>query len=518
MKDAAPHPTLHGVLLAALLGVVAAPCLAQSTEQSTAPRLLQTEVSRRLLAEGRRDLLAFRMPAAERHFRALAERPDGAAAGRFYLAAASMYKGMVTGDPAYFEEFSKRSDRFREALEDMPEGVWRAQLEAEGDLQRALVGTKTQSYFQAALAGRSAFNGYEALIEAHPRFADAYLGMGLLHLTVASLPGGWRRLLGVLGFSGSAEEGLRELRFAAQESRYHREAGAATLALVQIVIYQDTERGLALLRPLYEAHPQSLLFAHLYGFALLMDRQAQAAEEVLRGAVARHDDPDYFFIDYIEYYLAEALFRQNAFFGAETYYRRYLARHGGPALKAQATLMLAFSLEMQGRREAALTFYRRVQGTRDFDSDAAAYREAQHRLAHPLEGLERTLLLGRNAFDAGRYDEALRLLASVFNDPNASAGERAEAAYRRGRVFHVQGRLRRAPTAYAYAAAYPGNPHAKWEPWSRFYLGQIHAARGEEQAALDAYAQALAHDEPFDYAQALEQAVRVAREEIKGGS
>ncbi len=510
------------LLLAAALPLGVPRAAAQSSVASSVaeagPMLLRTEASRARFEQGHAAMLAFRLPEAERHFRVLAARPDGAAVGHYALATVAMYKGMVTDDADYFETFFKRSDRFGEALEEAPEGRWRAHLRAEGDLQRALVSAKTQSYLRAALAARSAYNGFEELMREHPSFAEPKLGMGLLHLTVASLPGGWRRLLGVMGFSGTAEEGLREMEAAAAGSRYNRAEATMALSVVDVMMYQATERALRRLRRLYEAQPQSLLYAHLYGFALLADRQAQAAAEVLRRAARRHTDEEYFFIDYVEYYLGEALFRLNEFGEAERYLRRYLARHGGPALKAPAQYMLGLALELQGEREEALAYYELVNDNRDFDSDAAAYRAAQERIEAPLEGYDYTLLMARNAFDAGRYAQAEQLLRPVYGMASAPAAARGEAAYRLGRVYHVQGQLRQAAEAYAFAAAQPGDPRAKWGPWSQFYLGEIHAAQGRDEQALDAYEKALDYETPFDYAQSLEQTVRVAREGIQGGT
>lgn len=475
--------------------------------------LLRTEASERLLEQGHRQLMDFRLEAAEQTFRQLAERPDGVA-GEHYLALSALFKGMVTDNEEHFETFFDRSDALRERLDEEPESPWRDHLLAEANLQRALAAGKMGRYIRAALAARSAYSGCQRVLEENPELHDAYMDMGLLHLTVGTLPGGWRRLLRFLGFSGEALEGFHELQQAAEQGRYNREQARVLVALTQIVIFQEPELGLEHLASLHEAYPESLLYTYLYGFGLFTNRRAEEAEKILRSAVRHHDSSEYFFINYIEFYLAEVLFAQEEFAAAETYYRRYLARHQGLALKALAYLSLGLALEMQGERDEALHYYRRVETSRDFDSDQAARRAASRRVERPLSARERTLLKGRNAYDAGHYDRALALLVEILEDPEAAPEERAEAAYRRGRVLHAQGELEAALQAYRYAVSNPGDPQAKWGPWSQFYIGKIYEEQQQEEQAAQAYEAALAYDENFDYRQSLEQATRIALEEV----
>ena len=65
---------------------------------------------------------------------------------------------------------------------------------------------------------------------------------------------------------------------------------------------------------------------------------------------------------------------------------------------------------MQERRAEAVSYYQKVKATRDFDSDAVSQRQAQRLLQAPMNNRERLLVLGRNAFDSGRYEEAHTIL------------------------------------------------------------------------------------------------------------
>ena len=480
------------------------------------PMFLTTDASEVLLEEGRRHLFAFRMNAAEQSFRQLLQQPSGAEAAYYQLAMVALFKGLVTDDEAYFEQFMARSDTLRHLLEERPASTWKQQFEASTNLQRTVASGKLGHYVRAALAARSAYKGFEQLVEDHPEFDEAYMGMGLLHLTVASLPAGYRQLLSVLGFSGSAEQGIRELRRAATQSRFNQELAHMSIALADIILLDRIPAGADRLGELYERDPESLLYAHLYGFGLYTNRQPEQAKSVLQPAVEKQQSPRYFYIDYLDYYLAEAHFVQNEFEAAIAAYRRYLERHDGPALRALGLYRLGLALEMQRRRQEAVQVYQKVEAPRDFDSDVMAQRRAHMRLEAPMTPLDRQLIRGENAFFSRAYATAEELLRGVFQDSEATPENKARAAFYIGRVHHVQEEYAQAYPAYYYAVEHPGHPEAEWGPWAQLHIGDMYAEQERTQEAVQAYRKALNWETPFDYYQSLEQRARLALERLQG--
>ncbi len=508
------------VVIAALTGVLAVSVqttsVAQAASSAARPMFLETDTSETLLDSGRRHLFAFRMGAAEAAFRRLQHQPDGEAAALYQLATVALFKGLVTDDPAYFETFLDRADSLEVLLDERPPSSWRRQMQATSDLQRAIAAGKLQQYIRAAMAARSAYNGFEALVRDVPDFAEAYMGMGLLHLTVASLPAGYRTLLSVLGFDGTAKQGVRELERAAAESRFNQELAHMSIALADLMLRERETEGANRLARLYERDPESLLYAHLYGFALYTNREAQQAEAVLKPAVYKQRTPSYFYIDYLDYYLAEAHFVQNEFAAAEVAYRRYLRRHDGPALRAMGYYRLGLTLEMQGRRAGAVRIYRKVEAERDFDNDMVAARRAQMHLDEPMTTLDKRLIRGENAFFSREHAEAERILRDVFHSASARSANKARAAFYIGRVCHVQDRYEQAYPAYRYAIQHPGAENGEWGPWAQLHVAEMYAEQGKTQAAIQAYRAALNWETPFDFYRTLEQKARIALEQLQG--
>ena len=513
---------LSFILLLSVISAVPSPAqvgpsLQLTSEGTERVMLLGSDASERLLEEGRAQVLDFRLYEAERTFRRLDRQPDGSAAARYYLASASFLKALVTDEPVYFEEFHERYDSLRLVLDDVPASRWKRYLLAEAHLQFAFIAVKNERYFRSALAGRKAYALFSDLIADDAAFYEPYKGMGLMHLFIGTMPKGQRRLLKILGYGGTIQQGLRALEHSAAHSRLNQDEASIYLALADVTLNNSASGGVEMLARLHQTHPKSAFLAYLYGFALLSNRRAAEAEGLLRKAVEAGTTADYFFIDYAEFYLAEALFRQNRFAEAEPFYRHYLTRHRGEALKALALYELGLTLEMQNRRAEALPLYRQVQGDRIYDTDRWAYRAAQKREAAPLTARERKLVMARNAYDAGAYDRATTLLQAVFDDAGTSKAERAEASYRLGRVFHAQGRLDEALRTYHYAVTHPlDDAMARWAPWSQFYIAEIYAQRGDTARALAAFKAVLAYDEPFDYHEALEQQAKAALGRLKG--
>lgn len=501
-----------------LLLLVAALLLGATSEaragEGASPLLLTTSASEALLDRGRTALLAFRLAEADSLFRLLSARPDGVAAGRLYRATAALWRALARDEAAAFERFRERLAEAEQTVAGLPPSAARAYLEGELSLLEGMAAAKEGHHVRAAWALRSAYLRYGRALEADADQVDAYRGLGLLHLAIGTLPASYRALLRILGFEGSVEEGLAELRLAADSSRHGREEATMWYAAAQALLDFDERSAIDAASRLYERDSESHLYAYLYGFLLLEGRRADGAEAVLRRAAALGARPGYVAIAYVEAYLGDALFLQNRFGEAERWYRSYLLRHTGPALKAQTTFRLGLALELQGRREEALPYYRRVAAARSLDADEVAVRQAEARLAAPLAPPERRLLLAQNAFDAGAYDRAEGSLRDLLEDSTLAPLARTEASYRLGRVLHVTGRYGEALRWYRAAASRPVDPRAKWSPWSQLYIAEILASRGDRAGAREAYRKALAFRTPFDYHQGLEQRAKAALERL----
>ncbi len=480
--------------------------------------LLESADSANLLQDGRRALIRLRLRESEGFFTRLANRDDGRAAGMYHLALVSFVRFVMSDRPADMEEFLLRSDELRRTLAREEDSPWRHLLGAETNLQRAVVWAKQGRYVRAALSGRTAYRTYQRLVANHPSFLDAHKGYGLLKVSIASLPSTYRRFLAIAGFSGNRDSGYEALRAAAKSSAFMREEASIYLALFDVALEGSRLDGEGRLRRLHDQHPDSPLFAHLYGYYLFENRRAIEAERVFRMARAAGSEPGVFYLDYVDHFLGLTLFRQNRFEEAIPLLERYRSNHGGDALMAPTLLYLGLSLEMAGHREKAVETYRLVSVKREFDTDAVSARRARALVGAPMTAPERELLRAANAYDAGNYAEAEPLLRTIRESEGASLAVRAEAEYRLGRSLHARGLLSQATFHYEEAIRIGGGEHARWAPWAEYYAGQVHEEDGDLERARAAYERALSYGGKYDYHQALENNARLALKRIKGRS
>jgi len=490
-----------------------------------APLGVSSERSSRILREARRDLFDYRLDAAIDGFQQLRSEPDGRPAAYHGLLTVELFRGFVTEDPRVFARFDAFADTLESVLDDRDQTPWMRHMEAERRLMMALVEGRRGDYFSAAWKARGARSRFADLEEEHPDFHDPKMGLGLIRIGVATVPRSYRFLLRILGFRGDAEGGQRNLQRAAEGSQTNQYLARAAIAVLDLMLYGKGEEGRRQLDALYADTPNSLFSAFLYAYALISDRRVPEAKPVLDSALQNAATPGYASLDFLDYFYGYALFVENDWEGATTYLGRYLDRHYGDALRAQATLYRGLATEMRAGWDAAQPIYRRVEAHRDFDTDKWAARWARQREVRPMTTAERELLLARNAFDGGRYAEAERRATRLWDaapDSTRSATEasgmsqegKTEAAYRLGRTLHATGEYTEALTFYGYAIEHPADDHAKWAPFALLYTGKIHAAARRFGDARNAFERAIDWPTPFDFSDGLEQSATLALERL----
>ncbi|MEM1042837.1 MAG: tetratricopeptide repeat protein [Bacteroidota bacterium] len=501
-----------------LLALVLAAPLAEARplpdQADPGPMLVERPESVALLEEGRSQMVTFRLDDAETTFERLDAVETARPAARLHLAKIALWRAMILEQDDLYDAFFDRSDALLDVLKETPDSPWRTHFRAETELHRAVIHAKKTQYARAALALRQAYNHFEKNAKEHPAFYESAWGMGLCHATIGLVPKSFRWVVKMMGFRGTVQQGLDGMAVSARQSVYYRDEAAAFFALTDQLVNESKRGGLAMLREVAARYPESPVVSYIVGYSLINQRRAAEAERELRRAERLLQPPGVFPMPYVDFSLGQALFRQDAFAEAAGYFQRYVRTFPGEALLAQANLHAGLALELSGRRAEAVPYYERVRVRENFDSDAAARREAEARLAAPLSDRERTLLLGGTAFDGGRYAEAVQTLQPVFGDREASEVERAEAAYRSGRAYQLLGTWREALRHYGFAVSNPGDPLAKWGPWSQYYTGEVHEAQGEHARARAAYERALANDDPFAYHKALEQRAKAALDRL----
>ena len=495
------------LLLAAAAPLAAAPARAESAPH---PLLLRTDAGEALYARGRAAAFDFQMDAARAAFAELGRVEPQSPAAAYGLESAALWQALVMERDPYAARFFELNDSLKAVLDDLPASPEVELLKAQSGLHRALLLGRQERYSKAGLAFRGACGRFYDLADDPATPAAVGFGNGLCQTVAGSVPRAYRWLARLFGFSGTVRGGLDALALAADAGGLDAVEATFTLAIVDETLNEGRREALGRLDTL-EA---GAVGDYLHGYLLLLDRDAAAAEARLAAAAEALAAPGAEPLPFVDAHLGMALFRQNRFEDAAPVLERFVRSYRGKALVAQATLLAGLAREMTGDRQRATALYDRVRALRDYDSDLSAEREARARLAAPMTASERTLLRGQNAYDAGRYAEAIATLQPVVTDAALPQVERAEAAYRTGRAYQAQEAWENAVRHFTLARDRPGDPLAKWGPWSEYHIGEVYEATGETAQARAAYRRVLDNEDAFDYHKALEQRTRTALERL----
>ena len=455
------------------------------------------------------DALAFRLDDARAGFRQLGAAEPESPAAAYGLESVALWEALVTEEDETFDRFYALNDSLTARAEALGDAPGARLAVAAAKLHRALAFGRQERYARAGNAFREACGRFGEL-----DVPDALYGQGVCEVAAGSIPRKYRWLARLFGFSGSVAGGLDKLDRAARADGAHAVDATIALAVSDATLNERRAGSVDRLAALAEAWPRSPVLAYLAGYHLLLDRRAPEAVAALRRAEAALQVDGVTPVPFVDAHLGLALFRQRRFEAAAPVLERYARSYRGASLVAQTTLHAGLAYEMTGDRRRAVALYRRVRADRDYDSDLAAVREAERRLDAPLTDADRALLVGGAAYDAGDYDEAVRVLQPVVTDAGLPAEARAEAAYRTGRARQAQEAWDDALRHFRLAADRPGDPLAKWGPWSVYHMGEVYEATGDLDEAARQYERALENEDEFDYFKSLEQRTRAALERI----
>ncbi len=468
---------------------------------------IDTDAGAALWSAGHAELLAFRLDASRAAFADLGRTAPQSAAGALGLESVALWEAFAMETDPFPDRFYALNDSLVEVAGHLPQTPEGDLVRATAVLHRAMMLAREERYARAGLAFRDACGRFRGLPEAMP---DALFGQGVCEAAAGSIPSKYRWLGRLFGFSGTVAGGIDKLKRASAGGGAMSVEAVAAFAIVDATLNERRAGGLDLLGEAAAARPGSPVLAYLRAFYLLTDRRAVEAEADLRRAQAALARPGAAAFPFVDSDLGMALFREDRFAEALPYLERFARTFHGSALLAQTTLHAGLAAEMTGERRTAEAYYARVRAARDYDTDKAAVREAEVRRTVPMTPAQRTLLLGRNAYDSNRLDVAIGILQPVLTNVSLPDDVRAEAAYRTGRAYQAQKNDAEALRHFQIAAARPGDPLARWGPWSTYHVGEVHEAAGEADAAQAAYRAALAAPGEYDYRTSLEQRIKTA--------
>ena len=336
---------------------------------------------------------------AERTFAELTTMRPHDPAGPFFTAMITWWRILIDMDNTrYDEQFYDALDRVVDLCDSL--------LEADPNDVNAIffkggaIGFKGRlqfhrnDYLAAANAGRKALPLVQAASGLDPGNYDVLMGTGMYNYYAEVIPEEYPWLKPLLLFvpPGDRKKGLEQIGLAAEKGRYA--STEATYFLMQIYFYyeKDISRALTLAHRLLERFPNNMLFHRYVGRCQSSLSDWGGAEATFGEIVRRVQQERRGYTRSLEreaeYYLGLAQMSRRQYDAALAhFYRcdelsRALDTQEASGFMVMANLKVGAIYDIQGKRELALSQYRKVLGMKDFKD---AHRQAEQYLKTPAQ-------------------------------------------------------------------------------------------------------------------------------------
>lgn len=360
---------------------------------------------------------------------------------------------------------------------------------------RTYIHVVNKSYVKVAFDAKKSYDYLSEAVNADPQFYDAYLGLGIYHFSIATIPKPLQWIIGILGVEGDRDLGIREIELAARRARYN--AAEAKYFLIQFLPWYkgDFETSEKLVDELIKAYPSNTVFLYAKGFLKL--RQQDITSALPHFQKMKEEGGSYFSIisKFADYRLGECYFRLGDYSRAKEAYLAFLEVNNGGQFEANASFHAGLASEMTGDREAALPLYLRARnfsGTHGDDSYAS--RVSARLLALPLTLVDSLLIAARNLHRCGLYDRSVQLYVDILRSYSLTNDQRAEAVYRMGDCLFDDEKFDEAEEQFRTVAGLTATSERWVLPWAHFMLGQIAMKRQDHATAKREFERARDYD------------------------
>lgn len=246
--------------------------------------------------------------------------------------------------------------------------------------------TIERSYRNALRHGRESYLIQSSVVEDDPDFIDAYMTLGSYEYVIGNLPWYIKWFASLAGYRGTEERGFEYVARAADEGYFVRD-DARVLLMVMYVREDENEYALEVARQLHRRYPENYLL-HL-NQAQILERMGATSEAAAtyaavaaraeRGVANYQDLP----LEKIRYPLGARLLALGSENDALDQFRGAALDPQTPEReRALSNLRAGEILDTMGRRDEALSYYRRVRELREYDGShetAAQYLQTPYR-------------------------------------------------------------------------------------------------------------------------------------------
>jgi len=328
------------------------------------------------------------------------------------------------------DDFDYRISKINQLSDNNP---WKRYVKAELNLHKAFARAKFEEYIATLWELRKGFKLLEENARKFPDFQPNQKSLGFFHSIIGTIPNKYRFGAKLLGFSGSVEQGMQELKnyqsFAKAENTFYEEVH---LIHIFFLIYLDKKHQEAWQIVQQELQPeQNLLHNFLYAEVAYKAGEGDIAINAIENRPSGDEYLPYHFMNFFTGILKMTRLDEDA----GTHIEQFLNNFTGKHYVKEAWQRLALCNLMKG--DTALYFKQlancKKQGATLMDADRQAMKDAELKTLPNVD-----LLKARFLNDGGYTSRALTIL-NQMDTAQLSIDHKIEWLYRYAKVYQMAG-------------------------------------------------------------------------------
>ncbi|ACF12811.1 Tetratricopeptide TPR_2 repeat protein [Chloroherpeton thalassium ATCC 35110] len=481
--------------------------------------------AKRLLQEGMNELFSYQLQSAEAKFDSLIQLEPQRPEGYFYKSDCYLLTFIPGGENmATYERFLELADQSVRVSEFYLEHLAKTPSEkalgqfflAESHFAIAVADARAQNVIGAALNAHSSKGYYKDALETDSAFYDAGKGVGMFYFFSSLIPSSFRWLATIFGYEQNRQEGVRLMQLAAQKGFYTKNETRFYLAMFTFLFHQNKIQAEKELLTLLSEYPHSTILNYALGLIYLDSKEMANAEAYfVRAAGDLSKDSENSISKFALFRLAELHFRLNDFEKAKAFLLTFEKKANYALYTAQLHYLLGVSEWMLGENQQAKEHFEKAKASGENPDELFMQRRAKFFLEHGISETSKAILLGKNAFDSGRYPAALTYLEPLLSTP-LKKDELAEVHYLLARIQDETGQSENAIANYQACYKLFAQKERYLAPFSRYYLGKLYAKQGHTKLAYEELEKSLRYIS-YDFEDILKEKAKYELEKIAAG-
>lgn len=405
--------------------------------------------------------------------------------------------------PESFVQFHKQAHSALKRIEASDlKSPWIDFFQEEIHFYTSVVHGKTGNALAAANEVRQSYKYGERCQKNYPEFTPALKTLGLIHAGFGNLPTTYRKLVSMLGYTGTTEKGISELNRFVQstpkpEMVWMQREARLYLAAITLYLKNDPksawEQTTALTSD-YQSNP--LMVFVRANFA----EKSKKNDILINTLLSCPKSPDYETIGYLNFALGVAkLQRLDA--DANVYLERYLSQYKGSNYVKSCYQKLAWYDLINGHSAG---YQKRMQqltsrGEKHLEEDQQAQLEADRGRVPDVR-----LLSARLLFDGGYYEKALVKLGDSKAEDYGTTLLKTEYCYRKARIYHLIGNHKLALAFYNACMLTGKDLSVYYASYAALFSAEIYEDQGNRSEASEFYRKSMSFKSNKEYRNSIE--------------